>query len=198
MPRSRCPSRLCHLAALATGRAASAVFSPTRRKRIPFSNCGRAKSSGTACAPSPWATRRGPITYGARRNSAPTRSPCAKPSRRSSRNSKPASMASQSPDGVKRLLESKRAVGLSKRHLYTLPNRLNRFAGEHPPAVARELHAARCRAMDQCAAGGRAERQSLQSRAAFPFRLRRESGRVCGQSRLRHRLAQGRARRAAA
>ena len=34
-------------------------------------------------------------------------------------------------DAVKRLLESKRAVGLSERHLYTLRNRLDRFAGNH-------------------------------------------------------------------
>ena len=35
-------------------------------------------------------------------------------------------------DAVKRLLESKRAAGLSERHLYTIENRLTRFADQHP------------------------------------------------------------------
>ena len=34
-------------------------------------------------------------------------------------------------DAVKRLLESKRAVGLSERHLYCIENRLARFAADH-------------------------------------------------------------------
>jgi integrase len=34
-------------------------------------------------------------------------------------------------EGVKRLLESKRAAGLSERHLYSLENRLSRFAADH-------------------------------------------------------------------
>ncbi len=34
-------------------------------------------------------------------------------------------------DAVERLLKGKRAAGLSKRHLYTVENRLNRFAGDH-------------------------------------------------------------------
>jgi len=35
-------------------------------------------------------------------------------------------------DAVKRLLESKRAAGVSERHLYTIENRLNRFASTYP------------------------------------------------------------------
>ncbi len=35
-------------------------------------------------------------------------------------------------DAVKRLLESKRAAGLSERHLYCIENRLTRFAADHP------------------------------------------------------------------
>ena len=35
-------------------------------------------------------------------------------------------------DAVKRLLESKRAVGVSERHLYTVENRLGRFAATYP------------------------------------------------------------------
>jgi integrase len=34
-------------------------------------------------------------------------------------------------EGAKRLLQSKRAAGVSERHLYTLENRLRRFAGEY-------------------------------------------------------------------
>lgn len=34
-------------------------------------------------------------------------------------------------DAVKRLVESKRATGLSERHLYSLENRLSRFAAQH-------------------------------------------------------------------
>ena len=35
-------------------------------------------------------------------------------------------------DAVQRLIASKRAVGVSGRHLYTIENRLSRFAAEHP------------------------------------------------------------------
>jgi len=35
-------------------------------------------------------------------------------------------------DAVQRLISSKRAVGVSGRHLYTIENRLTRFAAEHP------------------------------------------------------------------